>query len=593
MKPAPFALALALAGCTGGLGTDLAPPSDGGVDLPPGPDGNDGCFVTLMFFPAQPVAGPSASITVQSHAVNAPGTIEYHWHVEFNGVELTPTFQNGDTQITFPTRDPGVYQVSLAVTGSPKFCPSASVPINVGAVGARTQRVRLHIVAPADADALALDKAQTISGGADLDLGSSTEVAPGMRMSKIVAGPNGPLPAYLRFIPSVMPEAMIEAFSDSTGHTSVVLDQNSLYTVLVVPSLGGAAPRRIASWSPDNPFIVTDTGTPVAGEVRDPAGAVVGGAKVQLSIDGVPSTLATTAADGSFQLSAPSLTGPVTIEVAPPESTGLPRLSATSSSFDLGAPVVVRYAANLARTNLSGTRVLRDGTPVGGARVTAVGSLAHVGRITTGAVAPVNGAGELRITATTDGAGALPSMLVPSATLAAVIEIAPGDLAVAELDTSDALPASLDAPGMTAIATRVSDQQQRALPGAVLDLVPLGALAVAAVPVLHVTADGDGTIHAAVAAGGHYDLRFRDPIRRGASLVVTDRTATTIDASYKLPRKLEVRGTVMFRQQALPNASVQILCSDCTGIERTRPIAEAASNVAGQFTLAVPDPGTM
>src|SRR6185436_16268829 len=133
------------------------------------------------------------------------------------------------------------------------------------------------------------------------------------RMSKVVTGPNGPLPAYLRFIPNTAPEAIIEAFSDSTGHATVVLDADS-YTVLVVPSIAGAAPRRIVNWSSSNPFVVTDAGTPVSGEVRDPAGAAIGGAKVQLTIDGVPSTLATTAGDGSFQLRAPTVAGAITVD---------------------------------------------------------------------------------------------------------------------------------------------------------------------------------------------------------------------------------------------------------------------------------------
>jgi len=124
--------------------------------------------------------------------------------------------------------------------------------------------------------------------------------------------------------------------------------------------------------------------------------------------------------------------------------------------------------------------------------------------------------------------------------------------------------------------------------------VPIGALAMAAAPVLHVTTDGAGMLTAALAAGGHYDLRFRDPVGRRAPLVVADREATTIAAIYSLPLALQLRGTVMYAgTQTVANASVQILCEDCTGIERTKPIAEAATDGTGRFALAVPDPGTM
>jgi hypothetical protein len=40
-------------------------------------------------------------------------------------------------------------------------------------------------------------------------------------------------------------------------------------------------------------------------------------------------------------------------------------------------------------------------------------------------------------------------------------------------------------------------------------------------------------------------------------------------------------------------AVLQILCSQCTGVERDRPIAEATSRPDGTFTLAVPDPGVL
>src|SRR5262245_23040936 len=159
MKPAPFVLALALAGCAFGNSDPQGPPADAPAgDLPPAPDGNDGCNVSLSFTPQLPVARPSELITVQSHVFNAPGAIEYQWHVDFFGMEITPRFQNGNTEIMFPTPQPGVYLVSLTITGSSTFCAPASVPINVGAVGARTARVRLHIVAPGNSDALTVDR---------------------------------------------------------------------------------------------------------------------------------------------------------------------------------------------------------------------------------------------------------------------------------------------------------------------------------------------------------------------------------------------------------------------------------------------------
>jgi len=111
------------------------------------------------------------------------------------------------------------------------------------------------------------------------------------------------VPAYLRFAPNGAPDAVVEAFSNSLGHSSVRLVP-ALYTVLVVPSLPGSVPRRIANWSSASAFLVVDAGTPITGTVCDAATLPIRDAQVQLTIDGVPSTLATTAADGTFLLRA-------------------------------------------------------------------------------------------------------------------------------------------------------------------------------------------------------------------------------------------------------------------------------------------------
>lgn len=587
-------IAVAAAGCGMGFGGDGSPgvPSDAS-EPPPNGDAPTGCFVSLSFFPAQPVAGLGNSISVRSHVSDAPGVLEYHWHVGFNGININFTPDGDNTRIAFLAPEPGVYQVDLEVTGSPKFCSSASVPINVRAPGAQSQRLRLHVVSSSAAGIPPFDKSLVISGGATVDVGSVV-VDAGVLVSPLVIGPNGGVPAYVRFAPNGAPDAIVEAFSDNLGQTSVRL-LPALYTVLVVPSLPGSVPREIANWSSASPFIVVGAGTPIAGSVRDPANAPVGGAKVQLTIAGVPSTLATTDADGAFLVRVSSTSGEVTVDVAPPESSGLPRLSATSTAFDLSKAVAIQYDAGLKRTDLAGMRVLRDGAPVGDAQVMVVGgggSLATIARVTAGAAADASG--EVRVSARTNGSGALPAMLVPSALLSAVVTAGARDIAVAALDTTSGAPPSIDAPAMTSVTTSVSDAFSAQLRGAVLDVVPTGALAMAALPAAHVIANASGEVTATLASGGHYELRFRDPAGRGAPLVVTDRTAETIDESYQLPIALQLRGTVMFSgTQVLPNAAVQILCEECSGIERARPIAEVASDDAGRFVLAVPDPGTM
>src|SRR5207302_1778204 len=84
-----------------------------------------------------------------------------------------------------------------------------------------------------------------------------------------------------------------------------------------------AAPRHL-TWAAATTTLAVDAGSAVSGVVTDAANAAVAGAKVQLAIAGVPSTLTTTAADGSFTVRAVAQTGAsVAVEVVPPAGRGL------------------------------------------------------------------------------------------------------------------------------------------------------------------------------------------------------------------------------------------------------------------------------
>jgi hypothetical protein len=580
------AIALLVAGCAGSVqGTDIAPDPGDGAGSGSGP-GASPCSLSVTVDPVAPIAGPSTTIYVSDHTFQAPGVLTHVWRVQFDGTDVATTAGGDDSQISFAAPNPGVYDVTLDVTGQ-GACPTLVRSINVGAPGALAQVFRMRVLPPRDMAAPPLERLVQINGGATVDLGiTATDM--GVMSSPHVIGPEGGVAAYLRISPDASPDAFVEAFSDSGGNAVARL-ASGLHAVLIVPSAAGLAPRQVDHWAGD--VLHVDAGQPITGVVRDPAGDVLAGARVTLTIGGVPSTLATTAADGSFTLGASRLTGAVTVDVTPPAASGLPRLSATSSSLVVTTPLQIRYASNVTRKDLVGTQVRRQGALLANTRVTVVGVLGAVGTVVAGGSATATG--EIRIATRTDAAGALPSVLVPSGVLSAVVAVADGDLAVAALDTSDTVPASLDAPAMQPIATAVFDAHGTRLSGAVLDLVPAGALALAAAPPLHLVADGAGAISTALATGGHYDLRFHDPAGRGAPLVVADRTTATIATTFHLPAALEVRGTLLYGgTQPLANGAVQFLCSDCTGIERTRPIAEVAADEAGRFVLAVPDPGT-
>lgn len=585
------ALALALAGC--GMSADFAsaPPGDGG-----GGSGAPGVPCAAAIDVAQPVpAGvPGAAL----HATARPADLSpsrYLWQVQFDGAPIAFQRSADGAAIDVPVEHPGVYLLGLEIPD----CTAAFEPVNVEAPGARIQTVRLHVVPPQGVAIPPLELFRDVKGGADADLGAISAVSARL-VQVVVLGPTGGVPAYLRLSPAGALDAIIEAFSDASGIAGVQLAPGpGPYTVLVVPSVAGLAPRRVLNWSPGAVLRVdagaTVSGTVVRPGVPGPADAPLAGATVRLVSDGVPSTLAVTDTDGSFALQAvPG--GSVTVEVTPPDDSGLPRLSATSTGFSLAAPVQVRYAANLGRVDLAeaGAVVRRNGAAVARARVVVVGVLATAGTVTAGTMAVATG--QVRIPATADAAGALPRTFVPSAALSAVIEVAPGDLAVTPLDTTGGAPATLDAPAMQLITTAVTAMTEgnaRGLPGALIDLVPTGALAMAAAPMLRLVAGDAGALAAALPSGGRYQLRFQDPQGRGAPMVVADRAITAIASSYVLPAAIRIQGALQRDGKlALPGASIQLMCMECDGLDAALPLAEAVSDDTGRFTLTVPDPGT-
>jgi len=581
-------LVLGLAGCANGFGGDGVA---GFPDAGPGSGMAPGCAASIDFTPLDPVARPGATVRAIAHVAGASGVLGYHWQVLFNGavVEATPVPPDG-ASIDFPAATAGVYVVDVSVTGSPEPCQQGIGSVNVRVPGAQSEFMRLRVVPPRSAAIPPLERLVEVKGGAPADLGF-INLDPGSIVTPMVTGPGGGVPAYLQFSPGSAPDAIVEGFSDGLGAASVrlVLGQ---YSVLVVPSSAGLAPRRFAAWSP-GAALRLDAGLPITGTVlivRDPLDVPLEGATVRFAIDGVPSTLATTGADGSFALrAAPGAI--VTVEVTPPAASGLPRLLATSQSFALAMPFQIRYAANVAPVDLAGTKVKRAGVARPGARVTVVGSLAAIGTVTAGT--SMVATGQVQLAAIAGPGGVLPTTLVPSGALSAVVEVAPGDLAVIALDTGAGAPANLDTAGPQLITTAVLDDHGAGLPGAVLELVPTGALAMATAPTLRISAASAGAIATTLPAGGRYELRFQDPAGRSAPLVVADRAITAFASSYTLPPAVQIRGTLRRGgTQTLAGTSVQILCEACSGIARSRPLVEVVSDAAGRFVLAVPDPGT-
>jgi hypothetical protein len=305
---------------------------------------------------------------------------------------------------------------------------------------------------------------------------------------------------------------------------------------------------------------------------------------VQLYVDGVPSTQDTTGSNGRFAIRAvltPSAS--VKFDIVPPPSSGLPRLLATSTSFNLAQDVPIQFAA-IATRDLGGSVVRRGGAPVPNAQLVVVGSVANAGT-----VGGVTGGGIVRLSATANGGGTVPSLRAPAVQLTAVVEASTGDWSQSALDLTGGVPATINAPAMTAVSTTVLPPSgTTGLADVTLDLVPRGALADAGVPAMRVRSASDGSIATDLVAGASYDLYFTDPGRRGAQRKLTNVTA--VPANVRLLQLTDVTITIDDGTNPLPDVLVQLRCPDCTGLDRSRAIAEGLTGPDGRITLAVERP---
>jgi hypothetical protein len=572
------AMIAGLAAC--GAGGADSPNVDGNTG-----DGPTGCVVGIDYEPVTPIAVEGAVIRATASVQNSPGLHTYQWFLSKDGgPNMTPDSVNLDnSMVQFPVESEGIYRVRFRIEDP--NCEEASVNIDVNGQGVGVTNLRAHVVAPPSENRPPLDKVVEVEGG-DSELIEDLQLAQATLAGGTVTLGGTPVAAYLKFMPTASAEAAVETYSNALGDYAVQVRPEP-HDVLVIPTTPNVAPQ-LASWSPGQSTIVLQDGTQVTGTVRDPANAAIANATVQLSIAGIPSTIATTDGAGLFTLLAPPSPGTIRFEVTPPPATGLPRLVAESNQFTIAGAVTVRYAAALTTRDLANTEV-RRGSPLPNATVTLVGTLADAGTITAGTA--VAATGEARFTAVTNGSGDLPAMRAPAAPLVAVIfPGAAGDHAVTSIDLTTAVPATINAAATIERTATLTSSTGTALPGAVLDAVPRSALALAGAPTIRRTAGANGLVSIDLAPNALYDLRLTDPNgNRGALRVIENTTNASVTGSLALTKATQVQGLVI-GAAPIPGAIVQFLCVQCTGLERSRPIAEGVTGIDGRFQLAVPDP---
>jgi hypothetical protein len=571
---------LALVACS-----ELGPSSD-----------DDQCSTSLVVTPDPAIV--DQTVTVTANIVNSQGGLsDIDWRVRHNQQDIQFETQ-GTMEITFTPTEMGVYDVDMTPSSSGTLCESQHAAVNV-VMGAGENQVRLRVIPPADLGIPPIDQIKVLPPTTDAFELGTVVLDPGVTASGTVGHA-----AYLKFIPDGSPDAIVEAYTNASGAFSTKL-QAAQHHVLVVPSDAAYPPQAFDLDLPGTENLTLSTGTAINGTVLRPNGSALAGAKVQLFIENsddieVPSTVATTAANGSFSLRASATTGDAArVIVTPPAGSGLPRLEASNTSFNFANPVAVAYHSSLVTRDIGGTIVTRGGA-LANAKVTIVGTipLAAAGSVSTGGT-PVQAIGYVRIPATANASGALPSTLVPAADLYAVVEPgALGDAAVSAFDTTTSVPSTITAPAMIAISTRIDVDGTTPLAGPRVELEPIGALGLAGVGPTVLYGDGTGTVTGMMAAGAIYAVRISDPSKRGAPIAYPMLDAASFNASNSmihLSPALVVSGTLELQGSAnrIAGAAVQLLCTDlntlfaCDGIERDRPFGEDASDDQGSFEVAV------
>ncbi|HUH06014.1 MAG TPA: carboxypeptidase-like regulatory domain-containing protein [Kofleriaceae bacterium] len=588
-----MAALLVLAGCGGG---------DVGNNNPDATVSR--CEMQIGYSPSSPEIGVTIDLdgSIFKDGVSGQDTFDWRVYPPTGSVTLMERDPFDNSKWSFAPAVAGPHQIELRGEVGGLSCTDELISINVLTPGAATKRYRFRFIPAAGDNAPIQERSYEIPGGAAFDL-QTIGLDGGVPITGIVRDSGAvPIAAYLRFTLVGGDGTPVEAFSDQTG-TYVARLSSAAYDVLVVPTdpnaSGALFPNRVSGTLNDLTLPVAAT---VSGTVLDGGGQPIAGAQVSLRVGGVPSSLGTTDATGSWAVKA--VTGAATaLTVTPPDGSGLPRLELPPGAGLIAAsasPLTIRYSASLTSRALGfGVRDTDTTTPLPGAGVTLVmRSIANAGTVTPQGGSALAASGELRLTATADGAGDIAGLAVPEADYDVILRPAGGGLVtVSTIEVTAGQPSptalSLLAPGT--IVGRILDGTQ-GQEGIRVIASPRALLASEAGAAAMASSGADGGFALPVVGDGLYDLTLQpltSSLARARVIGVTAPAGGEMSALMDVPleRAISVRGRV-----ALPGANgsagitVLVLCDGCTGLAATMPIADDVSVAGGYFDVAIPDP---
>lgn len=382
--------------------------------------------------------------------------------------------------------------------------------------------------------------------------------------------------------------------------------------LLVIPLGGSLAPRLVSSQSTDTKQIdvKVDGGKLVSGVVKRSDGTPLAGATVALHTRGsgtvsIPSTVATTGADGSFQVRTSG--GDASLNIIPPDSSGLPAATVSASTFKVLADEsgwVFRYAAAAQPVTIQGKVTLSDGsTPAAGARVvvTSAASSAAVGTLK-GLTWSLPASGTVRRELQTDSSGALLASggvapaLPPGAYEA---QLWPGQ-AAASTEGYASSTFELKSPGPAIVSLSLARRAK--LSGTVLDPGGKGIRAriraSSTIGTFVQLSDSAGKFALAVDPVGAYQVVVRPSGQDSLNLAPYLLSGVTVTgdknlAQLRLSSGVEISGRVTVGGSAIGDARVRItcrmgLCDTKLGLPTGETLDQTLTRQDGSFALVVP-----
>lgn len=554
-----------------------------------------GCeMVILPFEPAEPVRGETVVARGDIATNGLGGIFRYEWAAAIDG-QLLDVERRGDESIALEPLRAGVYDVELRGSVGGEACLSATRTLNVRELGADSKTYRLRVV-PA-AGGVYAEREVRVFGGADYDLGPIV-LDESAALDGRALGPDGPISGYVRVRGAG--GATSEGFADDEGRFRVARPfGGGPYDVLVVPDTE-LAPARVSGLSgADLGDIPIDAGIEIAGAVDGPEGAPVVGARVSLTVDGVPSTVGETDGDGAFSLLARA--GDAVVRVSAPALGGLFDLRA-ELEIEEGDSLFIEYAPSEAPVTASPQLTRADGaTSAPGAQVIWIADEVENAGIVETAREVASARGSARRSARADGEGVADALELPRGSYEVIVAPAADEVFA---DAARALGVDLENGPPSSLALSVPAEiggatkgTQGGLEGVKVVASPSGSLARVAGASATVHTGEGGAFFLPVAGGADYELSLVPPptARYGRAWLSAAAPGPGEDVALgdvELPEAIAVFGELT-RSGAgpLPGAHVSLFCVDCDSIPAEKPVAEAVSDPTGRFRLLVPDPG--